>query len=168
LILHSGEAKSELDDRRPDRVHGLQQTEHLDRQFEAISKSIQSQITEEAQNTGPTIPIEFTPFKESGRPLMFPFLITEAKHDKGGSFEKCKMQTVFPIWRLLKMQEELQIQAKNNLDEQGGSLVWFFAYRGGEWRLYGYYTDTNSGHQGQISTYVRLYFLSWHLTRYIN
>jgi hypothetical protein len=86
--------------------------------------------------------IEFTPFEERKHPLMLPFLISEAKTERGDSFDAIERQTAFPIWKLLRLQEEVQIQAQQLLSEQGGPLVWFFANRGEDWRLYGCYLDT--------------------------
>jgi hypothetical protein len=84
---------------------------------------------------------QFTPFEDRARPLVFPYLISEAKTERGDSFEACERQTAFPIWNLLKLQENLQVCSQQRLEEQGGPFVWFFANRGEEWRLYGCFTD---------------------------
>lgn len=161
-ILHGGEAQSRIHNKRkPDTIYGLQGTNLLNQQLEAISRQIQSQVSEETQVAGSASAIRFTPFKKRERPLIFPFLISEAKTERGDSFEQCEAQTAFPIWNLLRLQEELQIYSKKGLDEQGGPLVWFFANRGEDWRLYGCYTDTVIGdHQTESSrtSYVSAYF----------
>ena len=51
---------------------------------------------------------------------MFPCLIWEAKTESGNSFEQCEAQTAFPIWNLLRLQEELEVHAKTGLSVQGG------------------------------------------------
>jgi hypothetical protein len=138
--------------------------------MDAISRIIQSVVTRETRDAGSASVLQFTPFKKSARPLMFPFLISEAKTDRGDSFEKCDIQTAFPIWKLLRLQEELQTQASKDLAEQGGPLVWFFAYRGEDWRLCGCYTDTEESKvQGQSSnkSYVSLYSVITHITTYM-
>lgn len=146
--------------RKPDRVQGLQQTNYFDCRIEAISKQIQHQVIGETPATGSASVLKFTPFKEQERPLMFPFLISEVKTKKGGSFQQAEAQTAFPIWKLLRLQEELETQAKMRLDEQGGPLVWFLANKGEDWRLYGCYIETQETEDQEHSSstsYVRLY-----------
>ena len=83
--------------------------------------------------------IKITPFQHGRDPLIFPFLISEAKTERGDSFEACERQTAFPIWTLLTLQQKLQSVAILPLGEQGGSLVWFFSNRGEIWQVYGCY-----------------------------
>jgi hypothetical protein len=106
-----------------------------------ISNAIQDRVAGATDVTKSRSVLEFTPFEERKRPLMFPFLISEAKTERGDSFDACERQTAFPIWKLLRLQDELQIRAQQSLSEQGGPLVWFFANRGEDWRLYGCYVD---------------------------
>jgi hypothetical protein len=46
--------------------------------------------------------IQATPFHRRREPLLFPFLVMEAKSEKGGGFSKCVIRTALPIWSLLK------------------------------------------------------------------
>lgn len=55
---------------------------------------------------------------------------------KGHDWDACQRQTAFPIWKLLILQENLEIASKAKLEELGGPLVWFFANRGQVWKLY--------------------------------
>lgn len=71
----------------------------------------------------------------------FPFLVSEAKHSDGNSFLSCQIQTAFPLWEMLRLQDELQLITGTKLTEQGGPLVWFFANRGADWNVYGCYTQ---------------------------
>jgi hypothetical protein len=114
-----------------------------------ISTAIQDRVAGATDVTKSRSVIDFTPFEERKRPLMFPFLISEAKTERGDSFDACERQTAFPIWKLLRLQDELQIRAQQTLSEQGGPLVWFFANRGEDWRLYGCYVDTEEDNEGE-------------------
>lgn len=84
-----------------------------------------------------------SPFKEGTEPLLFPFLILEAKAGKSSNgFVDIQTQTMFPILALLKLQEDLQNQMIDTTESDLGPLVWFFANRGDSWRVYGcYLTD---------------------------
>jgi hypothetical protein len=79
-----------------------------------------------------------TVLNSNSGPLLFPFLVIEAKSESGEGFNVCGRQTALPIWKMLKIQEELQSQSKMKI-EYGGPLVWYIAYRGEAWRLYGCY-----------------------------
>jgi hypothetical protein len=64
-----------------------------------------------------------------GDPLLFPFLILEAKSEKGSeNFEHMEIQTAFPIQNALKLQYDLLKTPGNTMDAPGGPLV-------GSWRL---------------------------------
>lgn len=130
FIIHGGEAASELRPRKPDRVYGLQQT----KRFEGILGDIINVVENRTEKK-----VDITPFDDSTDPIIFPFLISEAKSEKGDSFEACERQSAFPIWKLLCLQEGLEKESKKSLVEQGGPLVWFLANRGEDWRVYGCY-----------------------------
>jgi len=79
----------------------------------------------------------FSPFARSRVPLLMPFLIVEAKADNSSDgFDNILMQTAFPIWALLRMQENLR-DLTTGYSSQTSPLVWFIANRGDCWRLYG-------------------------------
>jgi hypothetical protein len=122
--------------------------------LQAITATIQDRVTEEVEVDETFKAFQFTPFEERARPLIFPFLISEAKTESGDSFDACERQTAFPIWTLLRMQEVLQVMSKQRLTEQGGSLVWFFANRGEEWRLYGCFTDHEEDSRDRRTSHV--------------
>ncbi|RDL38191.1 Uncharacterized protein BP5553_05624 [Venustampulla echinocandica] len=153
FIIHGGEAHYDLRPRKPDRVYGLQQTKFFAQALQVITAAIQDRVTEEGELEENFKAFQFTPFEERARPLIFPFLISEAKTERGDSFDACERQTAFPIWTLLRMQEVLQARSNQRLTEQGGSLVWFFANRGEEWRLYGCFTDIEEYGTDQYTSY---------------
>jgi hypothetical protein len=87
--------------------------------------------------------IRSTPFADtSNDPLLFPFLVLEAKREKDSpGFEQIKEQTAFPIWQLLLLQQRLRDRASATTSD-AAPLVWFLASRGDYWRIYGcYITD---------------------------
>jgi hypothetical protein len=66
--------------------------------------------------------------------VLYPFLIIEAKSEKGSTgFESIENQTAFPIRTLLKLQNDLSIASGTSIKP----LVWFLANQGDEWRVYG-------------------------------
>ncbi|TVY81443.1 hypothetical protein LSUE1_G006252 [Lachnellula suecica] len=70
-------------------------------------------------------------------PLLFPFLILEAKSEKSAcGFDDIQTQTAFPILALIKLQQDLQGQIAG-MDSGAAPLVWFLANRGDAWRVYG-------------------------------
>jgi hypothetical protein len=122
--------------------------------MQVITAAIQDRVTEEAEFDENFKAFQFTPFEERARRLIFPFLISEAKTERGDSFDACERPTAFPIWKLLRMQELLQARSKQGLTEQGGSLVLVFANRGEEWRLYGCFANIEEDNRDQHTSYV--------------
>jgi hypothetical protein len=77
-----------------------------------------------------------SPFSD-GR-VLYPFLIVEAKSEKGSrGFESIENQTAFPIRTLLKLQHDLSAASETGIKP----LVWFLANQGEEWRVYGSVVD---------------------------
>lgn len=102
----------------PDRVYGLSQPELL-------RTHIRSRRC-----------LRHSPFEDGN--ILYPFLIIEAKSEKGSpGFESIESQTAFPIRTLLKLQESLSSVSDVTLSP----LVWFMANQGDEWRLYASITD---------------------------
>ena len=80
--------------------------------------------------------VRSTPFRQDGDPLLYPFLILEAKSGKGqDSFDTIEKQTAFPIRTLLRLQEDLVQQCSNGPSWQDGPTVWFLSNKGEEWRV---------------------------------
>jgi hypothetical protein len=154
-MLPGGEAHFDFDlrPRKPDRVHGLQQTQYFTKNIQAIVVAIEARAMEDVGLDESLKAFQFTPFEERSRPLIFPFLISEAKTERGDSFEACERQTAFPIFALLRLQERLETASQQRLEEQGGSFVWFFANRGEDWRLYACFTEIEE-ESGDQSTFI--------------
>jgi hypothetical protein len=139
LIIHDPLSRSQLPKQEPDRVYGLQLTKNFD---QLLSKPASGSL---GANGGTTVGeiVRCSPFKEETEPLLFPFLILEAKSESSSNgFGDIQIQTAFPIFALLKLQEDLQAQA--TASELGANpLVWFFANRGDVWRVYGCFVSNN-------------------------
>ncbi|KAH7219627.1 hypothetical protein DER44DRAFT_847716 [Fusarium oxysporum] len=126
-IVYSSELRAELPKRehRPDRVFGLQVTERL------------SRLLNYAED------IRSSPFRLDGDPLVYPFLVIEAKSEKGSdAFTDTQVQTAFAIRELLSIQQELAHVANENEEWDGGPLVWFLSYKGEQWRVFAAYIHT--------------------------
>ena len=73
----------------------------------------------------------YSPF--SAKHTLFPFMVVEAKSEKSESgFHDIEQQTALSIRTCLKIQIDLEMESNQVLDP----LVWFFGFRGDEWRLY--------------------------------
>ncbi|KAF4335653.1 hypothetical protein FBEOM_10490 [Fusarium beomiforme] len=128
-IIYSSELRAELPKRedRPDRVYGLQVTERLSRLLD-LAEGIRS-----------------SPFRIDGDPLVFPFLVIEAKSEKGSdAFTDIQVQTGFAIRELLSIQHQLAQAAEEDTEWDGGPLVWFLSYKGEEWRVFAAYMHNNN------------------------
>ncbi|KAL5615818.1 hypothetical protein FOBRF1_004566 [Fusarium oxysporum] len=139
-IIYSSELRAELPQRedRPDRVYGLQVTERLSRLLLA------------AEN------VRSSPFRQDGEPLVFPFLVIEAKSEKGSdAFTDTQVQTAFAVRELLSIQHKLARVAEEDKDWDAGPLVWFLSYKGEQWRV----SAAHIHHQNDKTSYrvVRLW-----------
>jgi len=145
-IIHDPLIRSEITKHEPDRVYGLQATKNFN---QLLSQTASGSL---GASDGTTVGerVRSSPFKEGTEPLLFPFLVLEAKSESSSSgFGDIQNQTAFPIFTLLRLQEDLQAQAKAS--ELGViPLVWFFANRGDAWRVYGCFVSNS-----ETSRYVR-------------
>jgi len=116
---------------RPDLTLGFVET----RRFrEALNK-----LPAESENE-----VQYRSFVKSvSHPIIFPFLVCEAKSEQStDGFGDIEVQTKFVIHTLLKIQEGLQNEsAKHGISPPTCPMVWFFAYRGADWRIYICYTE---------------------------
>ncbi|KAF4466992.1 hypothetical protein FALBO_6141 [Fusarium albosuccineum] len=145
-IVYAPELQAEMPQRenRPDRVYGLRVTRRLKR---LLPKLLGRPIGEA---------LKTTPFRAEGEPIVFPFLIIEAKSEKGAdSLTDAEVQSAFAIRQLLLIQRELAQAADEDGGWDGGPLVWFLSYKGESWRVSAAYID----HQGTTAYYrvVRLW-----------
>ncbi|OJJ32935.1 hypothetical protein ASPWEDRAFT_42963 [Aspergillus wentii DTO 134E9] len=105
-------------ERQPDRIFGLEHTRVL------------KQLLPDPEV------LRHSPFKDGH--LSYPFLIIEAKSEKGSpGFQSVERQSAFPIRTLLKLQLDLQTVRNVPISP----LVWFMANQGDEWRVYACIVD---------------------------
>jgi len=120
--------------------------------------------------------VRYTPFANDCSSIMFPFLVIEAKSSASSDdFQKIEKQTALPIMACLKLQQDLCAKVKRTEDgseplntrrqerESEASSValdadpflWFFAYRGDFWHVYGCYVTMD-----EMPGYVSPCFIS--------
>lgn len=132
---------------RPDRVYGLRLTNRLERLL---------LLAEDKRTSAPDISsdgtLKNTPFRYDGEPIVFPFLILEAKSEKGpDSFTDIQVQTAFAIRELLSIQHNLGQAAEENEEWDGGPLVWVLSYKGEHWRVGAGYIDRTNDVMSYVS-----------------
>ena len=123
----------------PDRVVGLRETRNI---TQLLDQPPRFQTESDEQQLRQLI--RCSPFKEELEPLLFPFLVLEAKHESSAhSFVDIQTQSSFPIWTLLSLQKDLQ---DHRPDDTGRPepLVWSLGYKGSDWRIYGCYISDAS------------------------
>jgi hypothetical protein len=155
--------KMQLPKRRPDRLYGLRQTPHFETYLASPARDVLDGTAAQAvADLMQTVDgnfeallvqnfIQATPFLQRGDPLLFPFLILEAKSEEGHGHRNCGVQTALPIWALLKSQERLSDLSSCPLEELGGPLVWYISYLGDNWRISACYIATSRGQQTYVS-----------------
>jgi len=150
LIVHDNIIHPELPKQEhPDRVYGLRETHVFER---ALSAHVHTQGSESTGAVQVRDAVRSSPFRQYGDPLLYPFLVLEAKSEKGpDSFDSIEMQTSFPIRTLLKLQEELQKHCQYKPTWQHGPTVWFLANKGEEWRVSAGFIKAS----GEDTNYVR-------------
>lgn len=164
-ITHHYPEKLELPDRKPDQVFGLRRSKTFMEYIPSLRTTSKSKWHWGYRYLRE---VEVSAFKQDEidpeKCMILPFLIAEAKSERGNNFRSCQEQTAFPIYRLLSLQEELESRSGMLLVEQGGPLVWFFANRGHIWTLYGcYIVKQDRGETSYVCYYVLNEFLSLHL-----
>lgn len=138
-VIHEPELAKELPKgEQPDMVYGLRQT----RNFEAAlyAKSTQSRLNIDTWLVRDLL--KRSPLSEDGDPLLFPFLVLEAKSGKSDNdWRSIKLQTSFPIRAFLEYQRNLQVATGQRSKWKAGPLVWFFMNKGEDWHLCGCVTE---------------------------
>jgi hypothetical protein len=158
-IVYPPELRSELPRReeRPDRVYGLRATKRLERMLTRVDK----RPAASGQCIGDSV--RSHPFREDAEPVHFPFLLLEAKSEKGPeSLSDAANQTAFSIRELLLLQQDLQLAAGEGPD-CAGPLVWFLSYKGEEWKVCIAYIDKKT----EVSRFVSIRVLCFYFYIFI-
>ena len=139
--------------KEPDRIHGLQRTKKFEKLLaEPYAHDIAAPSPPKLLED--VLKISMNP-DNGGEPLLFPFLVLEAKSEKGGeNFEHIEIQTAFPVRNALKLQHDLLKQPGNTMDVPGGPLAWFVATRGEDWRVYGAFVYEEEGRPNYVSIFI--------------
>lgn len=129
-----------------DRIYGLRQTD----KFRLVLDSIDKRYIE-TRNIPLRESIKFSPLSSGGNePLLFPFLIMEAKSSKGRSRSETHMQSAFCIRQLLEIQRDLVTAAEYELQDETDPLIWYIATRGEQWDIYAGFVEVDQ----DITRYV--------------
>lgn len=120
-IIHVPELQQALGaQREPDAIYGLLNTERMSHYLQAIGTQ------------RPDVKFH-QPLADRGNPLLFPFLVVEAKSGVASdTWESIRLQTAFAIRELLQCQHYLFQDVGVG---ETAPLVWFIANKGSNWRV---------------------------------
>jgi hypothetical protein len=122
----------------PDRVIGLTETEN----FRALLNSYDNRTIAGNEWKRLRETIKYSPFVSEVKPLLFPFLIVEAKSSKSGfNFHAIGSQTMFCIKNFLELQMNLRLATGKGSFEP---LVWFVCYAGQFWNISACYVQKSA------------------------
>lgn len=137
FIIPEKSIQSVLLDQKPDRVYGLRQTSQF---ADVLSDLYYAEDGIPSSESYKERMSSISPFGDKCEPLLFPFLILEAKANESPSFQLIQTQTAFPIRALLQLQHELRSHSTILLPFP---LLWFVANKGSEWRVYACFIETS-------------------------
>ncbi|KAK2760893.1 hypothetical protein FQN54_002133 [Arachnomyces sp. PD_36] len=107
LIVHNDVSNTQIPRQEPDRIFGLRTTKNFE---DLVSRPVAA-----SPNVTLADHIRMCPFKKDSDPLLFPFLLLEAKSETSSNgFDDIQVQSALPLWALLKLQEELQSHRQEN------------------------------------------------------
>jgi hypothetical protein len=131
---------------RPDRVHGLCVTKRLER---LLLWSDDKRPSAGGKTIGESI--KSSPFRSEGAPIIFPFLVIEAKSEKGrDGFSDIELQTAFTLRTLLELRQDLRNAVSEASKSELQPLVWFMSYKGEQWLISAAFIEHING----IDSYV--------------
>lgn len=135
--------KDKQDKEVPDRIYGLNKTGDFNFILNSAAKLDPSKRLRDT--------IEISPFFTEREPLLFPFLIMEAKSSRQGDSAAVEMQTAFCIRRLLLLQLNLKEKTAHETQWKTGPLVWFFHWCGERWTIAGCFVENVHGNTHCVS-----------------
>lgn len=154
-VIHNHELMKKLPKgEQPDRVYGLRQTRNFEDMLYAPHEN--NRLVRDV--------IHPSPLSEEGHPLLFPFLVVEAKSSKSSDdWHSIKLQTAFPIYTFLEVQQCLQKATGQRSKWKAEPLVWFLMNKGEDWVLCAACREDHAAPQAlNISPEtVRLFQLYW-------
>ncbi|KAL4944074.1 hypothetical protein BDV06DRAFT_188256 [Aspergillus oleicola] len=123
---------------QPDRVYGLYQTEN----FKMLLNLPDKRLPHDGDRRFLRHTLNVTPYKSDLEPLLFPFILVEAKSDTVGDAAGVDLQSAFSLRRLLLLQEELRAATESETVWRPEPMVWYFSYHGYYWRVGASFVDT--------------------------
>lgn len=130
-IVQDGTSSRQQAKQKPDRFWGLRETA----EFRRILNS-------DTARGGPCKlgkDLKTSPFRSESDPLLFPFLLLEAKSEKNApGFKSIADQSSIPLRDLINLQGGLNSYRPQE-EDTFLPLVWFIANRGDMWKVYGCY-----------------------------
>ncbi|VUC24619.1 unnamed protein product [Clonostachys rosea] len=140
---------------RPDRIFGLRQTRNIENLlYDEAKGGLQDPHSQVVKQVHELVELE-SPLALTGDRLLFPFLVLEAKSSNAAdSWHSIQLQTAFSIQSFLAAQERLRKVANIPSSYQQGSVVWFMANKGEDWRLSICYPESAPVERGTIGTTI--------------
>ena len=126
-VIHDRKLRNKLPKgEQPDRIYGLRETRNFENMLYALHE--ENKLVRDIINP--------TPLSPDGHPLLFPFLVVEAKSSTStDDWYSIKLQTAFPIYTFLETQQSLQLATGQKSKWKSEPLVWFFMSKGEDWGL---------------------------------
>ncbi|KAL2697731.1 hypothetical protein AAEP93_011635 [Penicillium crustosum] len=119
---------------KPDAIYGLRQTRNIEN---LLNDTAGIGRPEDDQDMLVHEILGDPPLSEEGDPLVFPFLLLEAKSAKSADsdWNSIKLQSAFPVRTLLCTQELLKNMTERHAKRRADPLVWLLMNRGEDWRV---------------------------------
>ncbi|KAK7229660.1 hypothetical protein V2G26_001830 [Clonostachys chloroleuca] len=140
---------------KPDRTFGLRQTRNIENLlYDEAKGGLQDSHSQVAKQVHEIVGLD-SPLALTGDRLLFPFLVLEAKSSNAAdSWHSIQLQTAFSIRSFLAAQERLRKAANIPSSHQEGSVVWFMANKGEDWRLSICYLESAPAKPGTTGTTI--------------
>lgn len=155
IILHAPDLEKELaKEQHPDRIYGLRQTRNFEETLYSHANTVPTHVDTLVRDL-----VNVSPLSPDGDPLLFPFLILEAKSGKSeDDWHSIKLQTAFPIRASLDVQNSVRLASGADCRWKAGPLVWFFMNKGSDWQLCAAYIQESlcTGRKSKTLDYVWL------------
>ncbi|KAL4912676.1 hypothetical protein BDW62DRAFT_12956 [Aspergillus aurantiobrunneus] len=153
---------------KPDAIYGLRQTRNIENLLNDRACIVEP---EDDQDLLVHECLGEPPLSEEGDPLVFPFLLREAKSAKAADtdWNSIQLQSAFPVRTLVCTQESLRNMSRPHAKQQTDPLIWLLMNRGEDWRICAacvYYDTANKAGTVGTTEYVRctrLFHLSQHV-----
>jgi hypothetical protein len=132
---------------KPDAIYGLRQTRHFENLLYGRAR-IRADNGEEALVRDL---LGEQPIAGEGDPMLFPFLVVEAKSGKSADdWHSVKLQSAFAVKTFLETQYNLQKSTGSLSKWVEGPFAWLFMSKGEDWRVCGAFMQMGIKKQGTV------------------